>query len=115
MLCMVLDKMVLDNPLFLVTEGCEIMARRVLALKKAFMEVKQESDWRQPKGAASSKWESKVRWDLTEHIDRRRIREDSDFSMPQLEQEISERLQQKVLMNKYLGKASEGAKAMEEP
>ena len=64
--------------------------------------------------ASASKWKSKVRWDLAEQIDWRKIQEDSDFSMLGLEKEISERLQQKALFNKYLGKAAEGARPVEE-
>lgn len=59
MLAMVMDKMISTIPDFLKMEGCEIIARRIYALRRAF---KCADDWRQPQGAKASQWKPKVRW-----------------------------------------------------
>eukprot|EP00972_Heterocapsa_arctica_P019583 2890142-Heterocapsa_arctica.AAC.1 len=73
LMCMVLDKSLMGSPDFVNSEGCEIMCRRIYALKKAFENVKTANDWKQPKGSAAAKWKSKVRWDLANEIDIRAL------------------------------------------
>ena len=103
--CLVLDKMVKSSPDFVMTEGCEMLCRRIYGLKRAFREVKCGTDWKQPKGPTGAKWKSKVRWDLANEIDLRALQED-DEEIPELEQELQTRLKDKALMAKALGASS---------
>ena len=108
LLCMVLDKSLLDDKNYISTQACEIVCRRVYALKKAFEGVKCAADWRQPKGAAASKWKSKVRWDLANEIDMRAVLGDTD-ALPAVDRELQGRLRDRALMSKYIEGAAAGA------
>ena len=88
--CMMLDKSLLSVRDFVNTEGCEIIARRIYALKKAFENVRNASDWRRPKGAAGSKWKSKVRWDLANEIDLRALSGEVE-ALPGVDKELQGR------------------------
>jgi hypothetical protein len=113
MLAMVLDRMIQNDPNFLRSEGCEIMARRVYALQRAYQEVHHLNDWKQPKGASASKWKSKVRWDVAGEIDWRSLTE-GDTLLNGVEKDVSARLQQKANIAKWLAK-SESSGANQNP
>ena len=101
MLALVLDKQIASTPSFLQTESCEIVCRRIYALKRAFAEVKKVDDWRQPKGTAANKWRSKVRWDLANEIDWRAITS-NDSVLPGVERELQDCMHKKAVSAKYL-------------
>jgi len=104
LMCMVLDKSLLEDPNYVNTERCEIVCRRIYALKKAFDGVRSASDWRQPKGAAASKWKSKVRWDLANEIDMRALAAETE-SLPTVDKELQGRLKERALLTKYVENA----------
>ena len=104
LLCMVLDKSIMGNPDFVNSESGEILARRIYALKKAFEQVKCANDWRQPKGAASSKWKSKVRWDLANEIDMRALSGEVE-NLPGVDRELQARMRERALLSKYVDNA----------
>ena len=108
-LCLVIQKSIAASPSFLLTEGCEIMARRILALQKAFADVEAEEHWKQPKGQASSKWKSKVRWDVAAEVDWEKVSQGAD-TLTGVDNEIQDRLQKKAQYQKWLSKSAEGAK-----
>ena len=97
LMCMVLDKSLLSVRDFVNTESCEIIARRIYALKKAFENVRNAHDWRQPKGAAGSKWKSKVRWDLANEIDLRALSGEVG-ALPGVDKELQGRLKDRALL-----------------
>ena len=101
LMCMVLDKSLLEDPNYANTESCEIICRRVYALKKAFEAVRTANDWRQPKGAQASKWKSKVRWDLANEIDMRALCAETE-SLPAVDRELQGRLKERALLSKYV-------------
>ena len=101
LLAMVLDTSLLQNKSFANSESCEIVCRRIYALKKAFAHVKTANDWRQPKGASASKWKTKVRWDLAEQIDLRCLSGEGE-SLPEVDKELQTRLKDKALLSKYM-------------
>ena len=105
LMCMVLDKSLLADRDYVNTESCEIIARRIYALKKAFEAVTSINDWRQPKGAAASKWKSKVRWDLANEIDVRALSTAGE-SLPDIDKELQVRLKDRALMQKYVDQAA---------
>ena len=100
--CLVLDKMVKSSPDFVMTEVCETLVRRIYGQKLAFLEVKGEPDWKQPKGPSGTKWKGKARRDLADEIDRRALQED-DEEIPEPEQELQTRRKDKAFMAKALG------------
>ena len=93
---------------FVNSQTCEIVCRRIYALKKAFEQVKTAADWKQPKGAAASKWKSKVRWDLANEIDMRALMGETD-AIPEGDRELQARLRDRALMNKWID-ANQGSK-----
>ena len=95
------DKLLVEDPNFMRTEGCVILCRRVYAIHRAFANVRRADDWRQPKGAGAAKWKSKVRWDLADEIDWRAITED-DSLLPGVEKDIQDQLQRKALLRRYI-------------
>ena len=97
--CMVLDRMIAAQPDFATTQGCEMVCRRIYGLKRAFADVHQQSDWKQPKGQA--KWRSKVRWDLANELDWRALEQD-DEHLPEVERELQLRMRDKALAQRYL-------------
>ena len=99
------------SPDFSTTAGCEILCSRVYSLKRAFKDVNSISDWKQLRGASANKWKSKVRWDLASELDWRPIM-DGEESLPGVEKDLTARLQQTALFQKYLHKA--GAKGAKE-
>ena len=103
MIAMVLDRMVLSSAEFITSEGCEILASRIYALRRAFADVRCASDWRLPKGANPSKWRSKVRWDLANAVDMRVLSE-GDGLIRGVEADISKVMQERALFAKYLDK-----------
>ena len=105
LMCMVLDKSLLSVRDFVNTEGCEIIARRIYALKKAVENVRAVNDWRQPKGAAGSKWKSKVRWDLANEIDLRALSGELE-ALPGVDKELQGRLKDRALLTKYVEQAA---------
>ena len=113
LMCMVLDKSLLSVRDFVNTEGCEIIARRIYALKKAFENVRNANDWRQPKGAAGSKWKSKVRWDLANEIDLRALSGEVE-ALPGVDKELQGRLKDRALLTKYVDQAAAVAGVAEE-
>ena len=50
LLCIILDKSLLEDPQFSSSESCEIVCRRIYALKKAFEAVNGVNSWKQPNG-----------------------------------------------------------------
>jgi hypothetical protein len=108
MLCMLLDKCVMSQDDFINTEACEVLCRRLYALKRAFQNVQSQQDWKQPKGGAGSKWKTKVRWDLIGEIDVSAMNSNETL-IPGVEKEIEARLSQKALLAKYLSKLPEGS------
>jgi hypothetical protein len=108
MLCMLLDKCVMSQDDFINTEACEVLCRRLYALKRAFQNVQSLQDWKQPKGGAGSKWKSKVHWDLIGEIDVSSMNSNETL-IPGVEKEIEARLSQKALLAKYLSKLPEGS------
>jgi hypothetical protein len=113
LMCMVLDKSLMGPADFVTSEGCEIMCRRIYALKKAFENVKTANDWRQPKGAGAAKWKSKVRWDLANEIDIRALAGDVE-SLPGIDKELQGRLKERALLNKYVDQVTAGGAADEQ-
>ena len=114
MLAMVLDKLITTTPEILKSESCEILARRVYALRRAFHDVKGLDDWKQPKGTKASQWKSKVRWDLAQEIDWRSLVENEEV-LPGVERDLQMTLQNKALVQKYLAQPLDGPKsAMED-
>ena len=105
LMCMVLDKSLRVDRDYVNTESCEIIARRIYALKKAFESAHSVNDWRQPKGAAASKWKSKVRWDLANEIDVRALSTAGE-SLPDIDRELQLRLKDRALMQKYVDQAT---------
>jgi hypothetical protein len=103
-LSMVIDRFVVEQPTFLETQGCEMLARRLYAIKRAFREVHHLGDWKAPKGAGAGKWRSKIRWDLAEEIDWQTL-EAEDEDVPEVELELQARVKDKFLMAKALGSA----------
>ena len=81
-------------------------------MKKAFESVRNISDWRQPKGAAASKWKTKVRWDLANEIDLRALAAETE-SLPSVDWELQGRLKERALLTKYI-EASPAAAATED-
>ena len=112
LLSIILDKSLLEDASFASSESCEIVCRRIYALKKAFESVKCQSDWKQPKGASAQKWKSKVRWDLANEIDIRALIGDTE-ALPTVDKELQNRLKEKALMNRYIENVA-GAGAVEE-
>ena len=45
---MLLDKMILSSPEFPTPEGCDMIARRVYGIKRAFREARCAHGWKQP-------------------------------------------------------------------
>ena len=113
LVCMVMDKSLLSNQDFVNTEGCEILARRIYALKKAFENVKNANDWRQPKGAGAAKWKSKVRWDLANEIDLRALTGDME-SIPSVDKELQARMKERALLHKYVDQAATAGASVED-
>ena len=111
LMCMVLDKSLLSVRDFFNTEGCEIIARRIYA--NAFENVRNASDWRQPKGAAGSKWKSKLRWDLANEIDLRALSGEME-ALPGIDKELQCRLKDRALLTKHVGQAAAVAGVAEE-
>ena len=85
--------------------GCEIIARRIYALKKAFENVRNAIDWRQPKGVAGSKWKSKVRWDFANEIDLRALSGEVE-ALPGVDKELQGRLKDRAFLMKHVGQAA---------
>eukprot|EP00959_Pyramimonas_sp_CCMP1952_P442876 9271106-Pyramimonas_sp.AAC.1 len=72
------------------------------------------SDWAQPRGASANKWKSRAHWDMANELDWRSVM-DGEESLPSVEKDLTARLQQKALFQKYLHKAgSEGAKKQDD-
>ena len=109
LLALVLDRSLMEDTGFVNSQTCEIVCRRVYALKKAFEAVKSTADWKQPKGAASSKWKSKVRWDIANEIDLRALVGETD-SIPEVDRELQARLKDKALMSKWIETSTGSAK-----
>jgi hypothetical protein len=105
MLCFLLDKMIQSSSSFINTESCEIIARRIYGLMRAFTEVSSTSDWQQPKGNAGQKWKSKVRWDLCREIDVYSLSADG-LILQNVEKELASRLKEKALINRAMGPSS---------
>ena len=105
LMCMVLDKSLLSIRDFVNMKGCEIIARRNYALKKAFENVRNVNDWRQPKSAAGRKWKSKVRWDLANEIDLRALSGEVE-ALPGFDGELQGRLNDRALLTKYVDQAA---------
>ena len=101
-----LDRMIRSSPEFIMSEGCEIMCSRIYALRRAFHDVQQQADWKQPKGQNAAKWRSKVRWDLANEVDWR-SQLDGDEMLPNVEKDLQERLHVKTFFNKYFHKATD--------
>ena len=112
LLCLVLDKSIMGNPEFPKTESCEMLCRRIYAIRRAFREVHCLSDWKPPKGAGA-KWKSKVRWDLANEIDWQGIVRDKD-DLPELEKEVTDRLKEKALITKTLNTTTSEAVEVED-
>eukprot|EP00972_Heterocapsa_arctica_P038865 5726972-Heterocapsa_arctica.AAC.1 len=104
LMCMVLDKSLMSDKDFVNSEGCEIISRRIYALKKAFEQVRTAGDWRQPRGAAASKWKSKVRWDLANEIDMRALSGEVE-SLPGVDKGLQTRLKESALLSKHVDQA----------
>ena len=105
LLALAVDKLLHEDRNFMRSEGCEILCRRLYAIRRAFQDVRRADDWRQPKGAAANKWKTKVRWDLANEIDWRAITED-DSLLPGVEKDIQEQLQRKALLRRYITEPS---------
>ena len=113
LLAMVLDTSLLNDKSFASSQSCEILCRRIYALKKAFESVRSVGDWRQPKGAASSKWKSKVRWDLANEIDLRSLSAEGE-SLPAVDKELQSRLRDKALLHRFVEGSPTGGHIEEE-
>ena len=101
LLAMVLDRSLQEDSDYINSQTCEIVCRRIYALKKAFEQVRSSADWKQPKGAAASKWKSKVRWGLANEIDLRALSAEGE-SLPEVDKELQARLKDRALMSKYV-------------
>ena len=54
-----------------------------------------------PKGANAGKWKSKVKWTLLQEYDVKFL-DSSDWSIPEADREVADRLQKRALFNKHL-------------
>ena len=81
----------------------EVICRRIYGALCAFEDVREESDWKQPRGSGG-KWKSKVKWGLLKEYDVKAL-EGSDWRIPEADKEVSDRLQQRALFNKHLEKS----------
>jgi hypothetical protein len=109
-LAYLLDRMVKeDNDDLVNMESVEMICRTLYGMQKAFMKVKERSDWERPKSLASgSKWESKVSWELFREYD---IMPEDDDAMPEIDSadtEAHKRLQRRALLSKHLGSLTDG-------
>ena len=97
LLSVFLDRMVGEKFEMTNSDSVEVMCRRVYAFWKAFEDVQQIGDWKQPRGS-SGKWKSKVKWGFLKEYDVKAL-EGSDWRIPEADKEVSERLQQRALFN----------------
>ena len=86
----------------------EALIREMYGLEKAFADVKDPEDWKQPKG--SKIWTSKVRWELRDRFSIRKLLQ-GGHRVQKAEAEVKKGMEQDALFAKYLGKVS-GANAI---
>ena len=111
---LVLDRLIVHNHLGGPGSGSEpvnmpaveVIARRIYGGLMAFEDVKQESDWKQPRNS-QGKWKTKVKWGLLKEYDAKSL-DASDWRVHDADREVSERLAQRALLAKNLDRASEG-------
>ena len=84
-----------------------MIRRRIYGALCAFEDVREESDWKQPRGSGG-KWKSKVKWGLLKEYDVKAL-EGSDWRIPEADKEVSDRLQQRALFDKHLEKSGAAA------
>ncbi|CAK0814918.1 unnamed protein product, partial [Prorocentrum cordatum] len=106
--CMTLERMLEASPEFIQTAGCEILCARAYALKRAFKDVACINDWKQPRGSGANKWKSNARWDLANELGWRSLTEGGE-ALPGVERDLTARLQQKALFQKYMQKGGSDA------
>ena len=100
---LILDRLVVDSASAEVINmpAVEVVCRKVYGLIRAFEDVKSENDWKMPKGANAGKWKSKVKWTLLQEYDVKFL-DSSDWSIPEADREVADRLQKRALFNKHL-------------
>ena len=105
---LILDRLVVASPGVEIVnlQAVEVICRKLYGLLKAFEDVKCEADWKQPKGAGSGKWKSKVKWQLLQEYDVKAL-ESSDWAISGADQEVADRLQRRALFQKHLSKVEE--------
>ena len=79
------------------------MCRRVYALWKAFEDVNNINDWKQPCGS-SGKWKSKVKWHLADEYDALAL-EGAELIIDEADDEVRKRMEKKTLFSRYATKA----------
>ena len=109
-----MDKMCFTDEKFPLSEGCEIICSRLYALKQAFRDVTCANDWKQPKGAASNKWRSKVRWDLANLIDCRAVAGGED-GIAAVDGEVQKAMREMAIMKNTLAQSAAAVPSEETP
>ena len=82
-------------------EAFEIKARRLYGYMKAFADVRKESDWRRPTGAAGRNWKSKVNWQLLDAYDVIALERDR-YSLENVDKETQGVFQKQQQLDNYL-------------
>ena len=102
-LALVLDRLMMQtsNPDVINMPAVEAICRRMYGLTRAFGDVKCEADWQKPRNHRG-KFKSKVKWALLEEYDVRAL-DNNELSVPEADEEVTQRLKQKALFNKHLG------------
>jgi hypothetical protein len=110
---LILDRLVVDSASSEVINmpAVEVVCRKIYGLIGAFEDVKSESDWKMPKGANAGKWKSKVKWTLLQEYDVKFL-DSSDWSIPEADREVSDRLQKRALFNKHLSSSEPDSSAV---
>ena len=100
---LILDRLVVDSDSAEVINmpAIEVVCRKVYGLIWAFGDVKSKNDWKMRKGADAGKRKSKVKWALHQEYDVKFL-DSSDWSIPEADREVADRLQKRALFNKHL-------------
>ena len=109
MLGLLLDKLiVLGQKVDVVNlPAVEVICRKMYGLVRVFEDVACEADWKAPRDH-KGKWQSKIKWRLLQEYDVRCL-ESSEWSLPEADAEVSERLKRKALLAKHLSSVPAGA------
>ncbi len=109
MLGLLLDKLIVlgQNVDVVNLPAVEVICRKMYGLVRVFEDVTCEADWKAPRDH-KGKWQSKIKWQLLQEYDVRCL-ESSEWSLPEADAEVSERLKRKALLAKHLSGVPAGA------